>query len=379
MEFHTKRSRAALGSAPEPLPPKRRALNVVPSSPPSVSSRGMAHVPRTSIRAAKNDSSSRRLSATSSDESDVSERTGSYRMSFSRKPAVHFKASPRVDPILFEAVSRYSDSENEPDGNTACLVPKATPVSNVQHELGLPQEIAAPQSNPSEDYQQALENACALEKRKSPSRHASFSSIIRKQTIPHSDLEAQERCFDYLLQSIDEVWARYCNETSTAEAKVYDSMCKPRHVCSPEFSTPSAEDFSVAHTSNPGSPQYKRSFSFTSVNRNGLSYSDDDSDDTSGYKSEVTNPTEYETDCDYRKISKLPDSVRLQSLKDRLCRAKNDLEALHGSSCYEECARFWRRWDMIKYGAVEMMEEDDEDEVIESVIDELERGRCFTS
>ncbi|SCU95445.1 LAFA_0G00452g1_1 [Lachancea sp. 'fantastica'] len=378
MEFHTKRSRAAVGLAPEPLPLKRRAVNAVPSSPPSGASRGMAHVPRTSILVAKNGSSSRRSSASSSDDSDVAERTGLYRMSFSRKPAVHFKASPRVDPMLFEAVSRYSDSENEQDGEIANLGPQVTPAKTPQRQLEQLQEAATMQSKPLEEHQQALENAFAPEKRKSPSRHASFSSISRKQTIPHSDSEAQERCFDYLLQSIDEVWARYCNETSTAEAKVYDSMCKP-HDCPPGFLTPTADDFSVAHTSNPGSPRYRRTFSFTSVNRNGTSYSDDDSDDTSGYKSEATNPTEYETDCDYRKISKLPDSVRLQSLKDRLCRAKNDLEGLHGSTCYEECAKFWRRWDMIKYGAVEMMEEDDEDEVIESVIDELERGRCFTN
>ncbi|SCU98742.1 LAME_0G00386g1_1 [Lachancea meyersii CBS 8951] len=372
MEFHSKRSRPAVAPASEPLPLKRRALNVLPSSPP-LASRGLSHVPRTSMLLAKS-GTNRKFSATSSDDSDIPP-SSSCHMSFSKKPAVHFQSSPRVDPILLEAVARYSDTDNDFDNNQK-LESLHVESENARENS---HQITGSSDAPSGNTPHVIDTGYALEKRKSLSRHASFSSIGRKQIIPYSDSVAQERCFDYLLQSIDEVWARFCNETSTAEAKVYESMCKSQ-VCASESPTPFRDDSSAARYSNPGSPRYKRTLSFTSVNnKNGMAYSDEDSDETGGYKSEVTNPTEYETDCASRKISKLPDSLRLQSLKDRLCRAKNDLEGLHGSTAYEECARFWRRWDMIKYGAVEMMEEDDEDEVIESVIEELERGRCFTN
>ena len=38
---------------------------------------------------------------------------------------------------------------------------------------------------------------------------------------------------------------------------------------------------------------------------------------------------------------------------------------------------FWKRWDMIKYSTIELVEDDDDDEIIESTIEELENGRLF--
>lgn len=274
------------------------------------------------------------------------------------RPLVHFRTGLSVGPKLFEAVTRYSDSEDSGLNDTAATSPVPSTAGYI------------------------------LERRKSfPPKHSSFSSVARKQLVAKSDTHARKRCFDYLLQSIDEVWSRYCNTTSTAETEVYDSLqkgSKARH------SSISANSHLNSYISSMSS--YPRTSSFTSTTYSGGeqenedddgAYADDDdvqdSDDASGYKSEATNPTEYETDCDCRKVSNLPASVRLQSLKDRLTRAKNDLEDIYDSFDFDDCAKFWRRWDMIKYGAVEMMEEDDDDDVIESVIEELEEGRCYTN
>lgn len=151
--------------------------------------------------------------------------------------------------------------------------------------------------------------------------------------VPQSDLIARERCFDYIVQSIDEVWARYCDTTSSAENQLYPYG----------YASPISDGENSGHESD------------------------------SGYKS----ATEVETDCESRKVSNLPDSVELQSLKDRLTKAKHSLELTVDSDQFNDCVVFWNRWDMIKYNAVEMMEEDDDDELVESVIDELEQGRWY--
>lgn len=332
MELHNKRTHSALDSGAEQLPLKRKVLSRAGS--PSCTSRRRS-VPRSPFVLAKSSGSAEEDTACDSD--------------FAKKPVVHFKSNPAVSATLLEAVSKYSDSEMDSENDIHNSIDSAYA------------------------QQQQLDSSYLLERRKSLSRHPSFSSSTRKQAVPKSDAIAQERCFDYLLQSIDEVWARYCNTTATAEAKVYDSLGHSEYL--PDSYSDDREASHALNSSNAGSPSHARTPSFVSVNN----FSDDESDDTSGYKSEITNPTEYDTDCDYRKISNLPDSVRLQNLKDRLCRAKNDLEDLHGSTSYDDCARFWRRWDMIKYSAVEMMEEDDDDDVIESVIEEMERGRCFVN
>lgn len=158
------------------------------------------------------------------------------------------------------------------------------------------------------------------------SRHSSC-------VVPQSDLLARERCFDYIVQSIDEVWARYCDTTASAENQLY-----PYGYVSP-----------VSDSETSGS------------------------ESDSGYKSS----TDAETDCEYRKVSNLPDSKELQSLKDRLTKAKHSLEQTVDSVQFQDCVLFWNRWDMIKYNAVEMMEEEDDDELVESVIEELEEGRWY--
>lgn len=207
-------------------------------------------------------------------------------------------------------------------------------------------------------------------RQKSMSRPGSFSSSSRKSQVSKSDLAARERCFDYIVQSIDEVWARYCDTTSSAEAVVYNNFAKKSKVGVKLSSIQSHRCLNISENET-------ESDNGTVAGTEELESEYDD--DSSGYKSEATNPTEYETDHgENRTVSNLPDSIKLQSLKHRLTKAKNDLEQVYDSKQLEGSVSFWRRWDMIKYSAVEMMEDDDDDEVIENAIEELEQGRYYT-
>lgn len=67
----------------------------------------------------------------------------------------------------------------------------------------------------------------------------------------------------------------------------------------------------------------------------------------------------------------------MQDLKVRLTKAKYYLQELVDSNDYREIELFWKRWDMIKYSTIELVEDDDDDEIIESTIEELENGRLF--
>ncbi|GMM56617.1 hypothetical protein DAKH74_032330 [Maudiozyma humilis] len=244
-------------------------------------------------------------------------------------------------------------------------------------------------------------NALSLGKRRNTaSRPGSFSSS-KRNVVPKQDLLARERCFDYIIQAIDEAWAMYCNTTSSAEAQVYDNMDRSHsRRFSRSNSSASYNSRLSSRTSDEEQTEYSDEeqqqpadahtastvrFSMKFGCNDGLSDNDNDDDDettgsidTSGYKSETTTVPGYETDSsDCRTISELPDCMKFQSLKTRLTNAKNDLEESYDSTDYHDCVAFWNRWDMIKYSAVEIMEDDDDDEVIEAALEELEQGRCF--
>ncbi|CCK69141.1 uncharacterized protein KNAG_0C00280 [Huiozyma naganishii CBS 8797] len=211
----------------------------------------------------------------------------------------------------------------------------------------------------------------SVERRRTLSRPGSFSIPSRRNVVSKTDLVARERCFDYIVQSIDEVWARYCDTTACAEAEAYG-----------DWNTMKRRKLS---SSSRSCPEMSTMTSLASLSHKPLRLSEgeeseesDQDEANSGYKSEGTNITEYETDSsEYRMVSKLPDSVKLESLKCRLTKAKNYLEQFYDSDDYADCIAFWKRWDMIKYSAVEVMEDDDDDEVVEHALKELEEGRCF--
>ncbi|SMN20099.1 similar to Kazachstania africana KAFR_0D00200 hypothetical protein [Maudiozyma saulgeensis] len=210
--------------------------------------------------------------------------------------------------------------------------------------------------------------------RKSISRPGSICSY-KKNSVPKQDLIARERCFDYIIQAIDEAWAMYCNTTSSAEAEVYGNLNNKMNKISYRQSKERTSDEETTEYSDSDADDFSYNY-----NCNG-NISDDEtteSCDAFGYKSEATNVADDETDSsDYRTVSELPDCMKFQSLKCRLTKAKNDLEDCYDSKDYEDCITFWNRWDMIKYSAVEIMEDDDDDEVVENALDELEEGRCY--
>lgn len=203
-----------------------------------------------------------------------------------------------------------------------------------------------------------------------------------KNHTPREDLIARERCFDYIVQAIDEVWARYCDTTSSAEVDMYDdwNILKNKKL---------SKSTSTTNTNNkPTRFYYNRHIQYSDNEQDDDQIFDNKSntsttlqnntitDDDYGYKTEVT---EYETDSssECRTVSKLPDSMKLESLKLRLTKAKNDLESVYDSTEFEDSIIFWKRWDMIKYSTVELMEDDDDDDVVEDAINELEEGRLF--
>lgn len=214
--------------------------------------------------------------------------------------------------------------------------------------------------------------------------------------IPRCDFIARSRCFEYLVGAIDEAWARYCDSTSYDEDLAYgfDDSKSNRGIANTRNNdidsniSPGGAGATVANT--PSSNNYS-------------------SDDDEGYKTEfsaTTTVTEYDSDFHNqggsklrsfsminntlndastknnnknnnknRRVSEVPENVRLQELKDRFTKSKYYLEDLVDSDLHNDCVAFWTKWDLIKYSIVDFVEEDEEDDDIERKIDELESGR----
>lgn len=190
--------------------------------------------------------------------------------------------------------------------------------------------------------------------------------------IPQSDFTARSRCYEYLVTAIDEAWARYCDSTSYDENVAYEL----KEECGS----------SIQNVNTPVSNAYT-------------------SDEEDGYKSEfsaTTSVTEYDSDYQNktnnmkvrsfsimnnpnnqvmhnRRVSEVPENLRLQELKDRFTKSKYFLEDLVDSDSYDDCVSFWNKWDLIKYSIVDFVEEDEEDEEVERKIEELEFGRFVGS
>ncbi|KAG0660378.1 hypothetical protein C6P45_001605 [Maudiozyma exigua] len=216
-------------------------------------------------------------------------------------------------------------------------------------------------------------NSLPTDKRKSTSRPGSICSF-RKNSVPKQDLIARERCFDYIIQAIDEAWAMYCNTTSSAEAAFYGNMGNKMKNFQQSEHNKNSDDEATQYSDSDNESFH---CSYKAVSAASDDYEEDDTT-SFGYKSEATNIPDDETDSsDCRTVSELPDCMKFQSLKCRLTKAKNDLELCYDSKDYQDCVTFWNRWDMIKYSAVEIMEDDDDDEIIENALEELEQGRCY--
>lgn len=179
-----------------------------------------------------------------------------------------------------------------------------------------------------------------------------------KKCIPDADKNSRARCFDYLVGAIDEAWARYCDAASYVEDETY-GYNTPGSVATDDEDFGNSTDLTdydseFEHVSKPA---FRRKPSL--IHPNVISAASPDSGMSS-------------TDKD-------PSSCKLQALKDRLTKAKYFLQDLVDSDDYSDASDFWKRWDMIKYATIELVEDDDDDDVIEATIDDLEDGRLFTN
>ncbi|KAF3991451.1 hypothetical protein FT662_01687 [Candidozyma haemuli var. vulneris] len=278
-------------------------------------------------------------------------RRASSRMSFS------------VNNELSKAVSQYSDDDELELDASERGSPQATGDANFDCKL-----MSSPRASTSfgstTNLQSCHGQRNSITSSFLPISDNNSSGSSTRKHMPSSDKCSRSKCFDYLVGAIDEAWARYCDAASYVEDETY-GYNTPNSVATDEEDdyfgnttdlTDYESDFEHEHklTAKPVSKRPSMMAKPVGIMSN---------DSTSRASS----------------TSKDPSSCQLQALKDRLIKAKYFLQDLLESDDYQDASAFWKRWDMIKYAAIELVEDDDDDEIIESTIDDLEDGRLFTN
>lgn len=197
-----------------------------------------------------------------------------------------------------------------------------------------------------------------------PKRRKSFA-------VPESDRIARQNCFEYLVSSIDEVWAQYCVCTSSAENDKYDESnpknldglpSSPVSLCGEEDGEEagysSTDDVSSnTNMSCPGTPKY-------SVYLN-------------NYRGQQQKTSR--SGSSIAADVNAPESVRLLNLKKRLMNAKYFLSDLVDAVDPVSSQEFWSKFDVIKYELISVLEENgDDDDIVESTCEDLEKGRHYS-
>ena len=275
----------------------------------------------------------------SSDDNESDDEQSCYKANqIKAKRRASTRVSFSLNPKLSKAISQYSDDDDEEEEN-----------------FSRRNSIAAAAINNNSD-DTCIEN---LDCKLSSSPRGSFFQISDAKSSPGCiknsvpDKSARARCFDYLVGAIDEAWARYCDATTNVEDEVY-GYNTPASVATDEEDcfgnttdiTDYETDFEESHHKPQHQPQQFRPRLASSASISSLCSED-------------------------------PSSCQLQELKDRLTKAKYYLQDLVDSDDYNDVCSFWKRWDMIKYATIELVEDDDDDEIVESTIEELESGRLF--
>lgn len=267
-----------------------------------------------------------------------------------------------VNKELSKAVSKYSDDDEEEavepvekrgskcEENIDCKL-----LSSPRSPFNVGNSVAQEYSH---HHSSSLPNSFL------PLSDDNSSTASTKKHIPQSDKSSRSRCFDYLVGAIDEAWARYCDAASYVEDETYG------------YNTPGSvgtddEEECVGNTTD--LTDYESDFDHAAKPAHHTK------------KMLMMMPQKGSMMASYTNASKAsstagdPSSCQLQALKDRLIKAKYFLQDLVESDDYNDTIAFWKRWDMIKYATIELVEDDDDDEVIESTIDELEDGRLFSN
>lgn len=186
-------------------------------------------------------------------------------------------------------------------------------------------------------------------------QHPGLGPRRRKSAVvPECDLAARQRCVDYLVTAIDEVWARYCCQTANAESERYsEGNCSSQYV---EIDLPSSPLSLCDEGEENEDAQYLSGKGSGSIT--------------------ICQPRSGRVES----ISEHPSSRALMALRQRLLNAKYFFLELIDNNDASSCAAFWHRWDLVKYAAIELVEEDgDDDDVVESVTETLEDGRFYGS
>lgn len=302
-------------------------------------------------------------------------RRASSRMSFS------------VNPKVSLCVSKYSDEDDEHneesnilslvvDDNIDCKL-STNNMSNVSSIcLGKIRRAASNSSSfhLSEDFDHPHHHSANLSAHATNMMENSTPQTFNKRLVAlSSDRGARTKCFEYLVSAIDEAWARYCNATSYTDDE-YEADLQYNPITPASIATDDEEyvgtytDITDYEDSDGGchkklqhQPQQQQSTSKCPGGKHQM------------YQKLLAPARGAFTSCS--DIS----SDQLQALKDRLTKAKYFLQDLVDSDDVHEAASFWKRWDMIKYATIELVEDDDDDEVVEGTIEELEQGRLIAN
>ncbi|KAA8901258.1 hypothetical protein DIURU_003628 [Diutina rugosa] len=261
------------------------------------------------------------------------------------------RASSRVsfviDRDLSRACAQYSDEDEE---DTLQFIQK--------HGMGSPFGQTLPSSNPPDlDLSCGRRNSSFLQISDAPHPVGMPSPVQSPMESSQEDRAARTRCFDYLVGAIDEAWARYCDAATYVEDEVYGYNTPQSVVTDDEedycdnttditdYEDDDEEAVKPSQYSAPVRPQFKPRMSMSGP------------------------PTPAGS------AASASGAPHLQHLKDRLTKAKYYLQDLVDSDDGYNVSCFWKRWDMIKYATIELVEDDDDDEVVEATIEELEAGR----
>lgn len=251
---------------------------------------------------------------------------------------------------LSKAVSKYSDDDedeleqtrvNDDDDNFDCKLLSSPCTSSVYINYNGNFQMSHHRNSSTGNFLQISDS--------------NSSTASAKKNMPEADKSSRSRCFDYLVGAIDEAWARYCNAASSVEDETYGyttpgSVATDDEDCFGNYTDLTDYDSEIDPVTK---PTFKR-------------------------KPSLMQPVSASTEAT-SSTAKDPSSCQLLALKDRLIKAKYFLQDLVDSDDYTDAAAYWKRWDMIKYATIELVEDDDDDDVIESTIDELEHGRLFTN
>lgn len=280
-----------------------------------------------------------------------------------------------VNPTISRAIAKYSDEDddhyfNHQDSSEILKVDDNIDCKLTSNNSLKRRSISTSSFQLSDDFHTTANNTITNSPQTNyivdvVQQSMSPSPLQTKKMIPYSDKNARSRCFEYLVGSIDEAWARYCNATSYEyeDGDVIQSAVTPASIATDdEDYFGNSTDITDYEDSDYG---FNHSKNTNSTNSRSVS--------TTG-KVQMFKPSS-EADSSNND----PSSSQLQALKDRLTKAKYYLQDLVDSEDVNEVASFWKRWDMIKYATIELVEDDDDDEIVESTIEELEDGRFYVN